>query len=223
MRKLLPVLIGLFFTVARVVAEPSVIVSHALSMHGTPKYKAGFTHFDYVNPEAPKAGRIVLHDIGTYDNFNRFAQRGLAAAGSETYFYDPLMVSSLDEPDSYYGLIARQVEYSTDFTWIIFHIDPAARFQDGSRITADDVRFSFNTFIEKGVPFLKQYYKPVTKVEVLDELRVKFTLASRDKEMLLSLAGTLILPKQFWQTRDFSEPITEVPLGSGQYTVVIYE
>jgi microcin C transport system substrate-binding protein len=192
-------------------------------MRGEPKYKAGFKHFDYVNPDAPKGGRVVLAAIGTYDTFHRFALRGLAAAGSETSFYDSLLVASADESGSYYGLIAEKVEHPTDYSWIIFHINPAARFQDGAPIRAEDVVYSFNTFMEKGTPQFRQYYEPVSKVEVLDPLRVKFTLASGDREMIISLGSTLILPKQFWDSRDFSEPITEVPLGSGAFTVADYK
>jgi microcin C transport system substrate-binding protein len=133
------------------------------------------------------------------------------------------MVSSLDETDSLYGLVAEKVEYPTDFTWIIFHIDPAARFQDGSRITAEDVVFTFKTFIEKGVPQFKQYYKLVTKVEALDPSRAKFSLSAGDKEMVLSLAGLPVLPKKYWEKHDFAEPLTEIPLGSGAYTVSDYK
>ncbi len=222
MRKLFLTVAGLFFALSWTAAEPRVIVSHALTMRGQPKYKAGFTHFDYVNPDAPKGGSVVMHAIGTYDNFHRYAQRGLPVAGSDT-FYDTLLVGSEDETDSYYGLIAEKVEYPTDNTWIIFHLNPAARFQDGSRITAEDVVFSFNLFMEKGVPQFRQYYKPVSKAEALDDLRVKFTLSPGDKEILLSLGSVKIMPKSFWKTRDFSEPLTEVPLGSGPFTVADYK
>ncbi|GAB1484211.1 extracellular solute-binding protein [Treponema sp.] len=199
-------------------AEPKIIVSHAISLRGEPKYKAGFKNFDYVNPAAPKGGSLVLHAIGTYDNFNRYAQRGVAASDS-TSFYDSLMVGSADETDSYYGLIAEKIEYPEDFTWITFHINPKARHQDGKRITSADVVFSFNTFMEKGVPQFKQYYKDVTKVEALDDLRVRFTLKEGDKELAIALCTLTILPKHYWEKHDFTEPLDTIPLGSGAYTV----
>lgn len=203
-------------------SPPKVIVSHAISLRGEPKYKAGFTRFDYAEPEAPKGGTVVYHAIGTYDNFHRYALRGLAAAAS-TAFYDQLMTSPDDEVDSIYGLIAEKVEYPEDSSWIVFHLNPKARHQDGKRITAEDVKFSFETFMAKGVPQFRQYFRNVAKVEALDAARVKFTLAEPDKEMLVSLGSLTILPKHYWESRDFSEPLSEVPLGSGAFTVVDYK
>lgn len=199
-----------------------VIVSHAISIRGEPKYPADFTHFEYVNPDAPKGGTLTLDAIGTYDNFNRYAQRGDAAVGSGD-LYDTLMTASDDEVEMYYGLIAEKVEYSTDYTWIIFHINPQARFQDGEPITAEDVVFSFNKFFNEGVPQFKQYYKNVENAEVLDLHRAKFTLNEGNKELLISLASLTILPKHYWEDKNFAEPSTEVPLGSGPLIVSDYK
>jgi microcin C transport system substrate-binding protein len=176
-----------------------------------------------VNPDAPKGGTLTLNSIGTYDNFHRFAQRGLAAAGSGYFFYDTLLVASDDEVEVYYGLIAEKLEYPEDFKWIIYHINPKAKHQDGRAITAGDVVFSFNKFIDQGVPQFKQYYKNVAGVEALDRYRVKFSLQEGDKEMLISLGSLTILPGHYWEPRDFTEPLTEIPLGSGAYTVKDYK
>ncbi len=203
-------------------AAPKLVVSHAIALLGEPKYKPGFTHFDYVNPDAPVGGTLALHDIGTYDNFHRYATRGVAAAGS-TLFYDTLMVGSLDEVEVYYGLIAEKVEYPDDFTYVIFHLNPKARFQDGKPITADDVVFSFNKFFNEGVPQFKTYYADVAKVEALDKARVKFTLKEPSKKMLIDLGGLTVLPRHYWESRKFSEPSTDIPLGSGAYTVKDYK
>jgi microcin C transport system substrate-binding protein len=218
-RAWLPLL--LLFLAAAAGAAPKTIVSHALALHGQPKYPAGFKHFDYVNPNAPKGGTLVSYAIGTYDNFNRYAQRGLAAVGS-TAFYDTLMTASEDEIQVYYGLIAEKVEYPEDYGWILFHLNPKARFQDGKQITAEDVVFSFNKFLTQGVPQFKQYYAKVAKAEALDARRVRFTLKEPDKELAISLAGLSILPKHYWESRKFSEPLTEIPVGSGAYTVSDY-
>lgn len=223
MRKLVVVLAILAVSIVGAGAQQGkTIVSHAISLRGEPKYKAGFKHFDYVNPAAPKGGSIAFHEIGTYDNFHRFAQRGVAAEGAAT-FYDTLMTSSADETDSYYGLIAEKIEYPSDFTWIVFHLNPKARHQDGKRITAADVVFSFNTFMEKGVPQFKQYYQDVAKAEALDEGRVRFTLKKSDKELMIALGTVTILPKHYWESRDFAEPLATVPLGSGAYTVADFK
>jgi microcin C transport system substrate-binding protein len=205
-----------------IVYAQDVIVSHAISMRGEPKYPADFTHFEYVNPDAPKGGMLTLYAIGTYDSFHRYAQRGSSADGIE-FLHDSLMIASGDEVEVYYGLIAEKVEYSSDYTWIIFHINPNARFQDGKPITADDVVFSFNTFFDKGVPQFKEYYKNVETVEALDTHRAKFTLKVANKELLVDLGGLTILPTHYWQERDFAEPSTEVPLGSGAMTISDYK
>jgi microcin C transport system substrate-binding protein len=199
-------------------AAPKIIVSHAISLHGAPKYRQVFAHFDYVNPDAPKGGFLRQSAIGTYDNFHRYAQRGIAAEGS-TSFYDTLMTGSEDEIEVYYGLIAEKVEYPDDFKWIVFHLNPKARHQDGKQITADDVVFSYNKFFDEGVPQFKQYYAGVAKVEALDKLRVRFALKEGDKALLVSLAQLTVLPKHYWEKRKFSDPLTEIPLGSGAYTV----
>ncbi len=203
-------------------ASADVVISHALAMRGEPKYPAGFRQFDYVNPNAPKGGMVTFYTLGTYDSFNRYAQRGDPAVASDS-FNDSLMVNSADEIDVSYGLIAEKVEYDSDYNWIIFHINPRARHQDGKPITAEDVVFSFNKFVEEGVPQFKSYYSLVEKVEAMDRLRAKFTLSEPDKETMIALGGLTILPEHYWESHDLSEPLDEVPLGSGPYTVSDYK
>ena len=200
------------------VNEDGVIVSHAISLRSEPKYPEDFEHFSYVNPNAPKGGSIVFGSLGTYDTFHRYALRGDSAPMSDS-FYDSLMVSSSDEIEVYYGLIAEKIEYPPEYDWIIFHLRPQARFQDGKAILAEDVVFSFNTFLEQGVPQFRAYYEPVNSVEALDERRVKFTLSKPSKAMLIDLGQLRIIPRQFWEDRDFGEPIQEIPLASGPYKV----
>jgi microcin C transport system substrate-binding protein len=212
----------LFIAASFLAAAPKIIVATALSLHGAPKYPEGFDHFDYVNPAAPKGGGLRQWVMGTYDNFNRYALRGVAAAGSDA-LYDTLMTGSEDEIEVYYGLIAEKVEYPDDYSWIIFRLNPKAEAQDGSQITADDVVFSFNKFFNEGVPQFKQYYSGVAKVEALDKLRVKFTLKRGDKAMMISLASLNVIPKKYWESRKFGEPSTEVPLGTSAYTIKDYK
>lgn len=214
--------IAAFALGAIVSAASQATVSYALAMHGSPKYPAGFDHFDYVNPDAPKGGTLRQSVIGTYDNFNRFADRGVSAALSEGYFFDPLMVASADEIDVYYGLIAEKVEYPADFLWIIFDINPKARAQDGKPITSGDVVFSFDKFMTEGVPQYRQYYAGV-KVEALDALRVKFTLKTGDRALAVGLASLTILPKSYWSGHKLTDPLTAIPVGTGAYTVKDYK
>jgi microcin C transport system substrate-binding protein len=198
-------------------AAPRVIISNAISVHSKPRYPMGFTHFDYVNPDAPKGGTLRMGALDSFDNLNRYSERGNYAAASES-LYDTLMTASEDEQEVYYGLVAEKVEYPEDSGWIIFHINPKARFQDGAPITAADVVFTFTKFMAEGVPQFRLYYKDVA-VQALDTLRVKFTLKKGDKALLVSLAGLSVIPPQYWRTHKLNEPLTEPPLGSGAYVL----
>ena len=163
MKKQYYLAILIFFVAGSLTIAADVIVSHALAMRGEPKYPAGFKHFDYVNPNAPKGGMLTQYTLGTYDTFNRYGRGDWAAAS--TSFYDSLMVGSDDEVEVYYGLVAEKVEYDSDYRWIIFHVNPKARHQDGKPITAEDVVFSFNKFVDQGVPQFKSYFSLVEKTE----------------------------------------------------------
>lgn len=120
----------------------SIQESVAFAIIGEPKYAAGFSHFDYVNPQAPKGGTLTLAAIGTFDNFNRYALRGNPAVRTEA-LYDPLFTTSDDEPGSYYPLIAERARYAGDYSWMEIALNPRARFHDGTPITAQDVAFAF--------------------------------------------------------------------------------
>jgi len=207
---------------ADVTKEVNVIKSHAFAEHGEPKYPADFSHFDYVNPNAPKGGELLLATTGTYDSFNRYASRGDAEINSEA-FYDPLMIGSDDELGVVYPLIAESLEYPEDYTWVVFNLNPKARFQDGEPITSADVVFTFNKFMQQGVPFVKNYYKGVQEVTALNPHKVKFSFSESNRDYISALASFKILPKQYWGERDFSQPLNEPPLGSGAYTVSDYK
>ena len=194
------------------------VISHTFSSFSNPMYPPNFPHFDYVNPDAPKGGTLRLAVQGTYDTFHRYGQRGDwdPLMGN---FYDTLMAPSADEIDALYPLIAERIEYAKDFSHVIFHIDPRARFQDGEPVTAEDAVFSFNKFFNEGVPQFANYYSAVTGVEAVERLKVRFDLDEPSRELIASLAQLTILPPQFWRDRDFAEPLQEVPLGSGRWTV----
>ncbi len=216
MKKLIFLMI--LFWSSSIWAAPQVILTHALALHGEPKYPADFTHFEYADPNALKGGTLTRGARGTYDNLHRYAQRGVSAAGS-SILYDSLLVESADEIESYYGLIAEKIEYPEDFTWMTFHLHPQARFQDGTPLTAEDVVYSFNTFFEKGVPQFKQYYQDVSEVVALDPHKVRFSVKEGNKEMLLSLGGIPVISRHFWESHDFSEPLTTPPVGSSAYQI----
>ena len=218
---LLAACLGWYGTVAQA-EDSAVITAHGIAMHGDLKYPANFTHFDYARPDAPKGGNIVLSGYGTFDSFNPFVPKGDAEAHIGL-LYDTLLTGSSDEPFSEYALIAEKVEYPEDRSWIIFHINPKARFHDGAPITAADVVFSFNTLLEKGQPYYRAYYADVANVEALDAQRVKFTSRSgKNRELVLILGQIQILPKHFWQNREFAANL-EIPLGNGPYRIKSFD
>ncbi|MCW8884149.1 MAG: extracellular solute-binding protein [Motiliproteus sp.] len=205
-------------------SSASVQVSHGIAMHGDLKYGPDFTHFEYANPDAPKGGKVRLSAIGTaFDNLNPFILKGNAAAASDSP-YESLTTRSNDEAFSEYGLIAESVEMPNDRSWVIFNIRPEARWHDGKPITADDVVFSLDTLKEKGHPRFRFYYAGVEKAEKLGERRVKFFFGGPENRELPLIVGQLpILPKHYWQDRDFSKTTLEPPLGSGAYKISKFE
>jgi microcin C transport system substrate-binding protein len=193
--------------------------SHGLSIHGDLKYPPGFTHFAYVNPRAPKGGSVTLAAIGTFDNLNPFILKGVPAAGITTTF-DTLTVASSDEPASEYGLVAESIETPPDRSWVAFTLRPTARFHDGSPITVEDVRWTFETLRTKGHPLYRSYYAQVASVEVTGPRTVHFAFKPGDNRELPVIVGQLpVLSKAYWATRDFTKTTLEAPLGSGPYKV----
>ncbi|WP_372956847.1 extracellular solute-binding protein [Marinobacter sp.] len=194
-------------------------------MHGEPAYGPGFEHFDYVNPEAPKGGRLRLAvRANGYDSFNPFVVRGVAAAGINSYLYETLLVSSDDEPFSAYGLIAESIETPEDRSYVVYNLRPEARFHDGHPITAEDVAFTFNTLMEDGHPFYRSYYGGVEEVTVESEHRVRFDFGDTDnRELPLILGQMPVLPAHYWEERTFGEKGLTPPLGSGPYRIKEFE
>lgn len=200
-------------------SSQNIIKSHAIAMHGDVKYGRDFTHFDYANPSAPKGGKIRRSSIGTFDSLNPFIAKG-NVDGNIGATYDTLMAHSSDEAFSIYGLIAESVEYPEDRSWITFNLNPKARFHDGTKITAEDVVFSFNILMEKGHPIFKQMYAGVDKVEALSKQSVKFSFADKEnRELILVVGDIAVLPKHYWQDKDFSKTSLQIPLGSGPYQI----
>lgn len=199
-------------------ADVSVIEARSIALRGEPKYADDFTHFEYVNPAAPKGGSLRSQAIGTFDSFNRYGQRGDRVVNSEV-LYDTLMVDSADEIEVYYPLIAEKIRYADDYSFITFFINPKARFSDGQPITAQDVAFTFEKFKIQGVPQFAKYYEFVSDVSVSGDYEVTFTLDGADREQMMSLVSLSILPEHYWQAFDLSEPLKTVPVGSGPMTI----
>ncbi|MGF1685420.1 extracellular solute-binding protein [Photobacterium japonica] len=201
----------------------TVVESRTLVGFGSAKYVDDFLHFDYVNPNAPKGGKVVYAQVGTFDSFNRYASRGVSAAGSDTV-YDTLFVSSSDEIDSYYPLIAEKVRYPQDYAWMEVDINPNARFHDGQPITAADVAFTFDKFMKEGVAQYKVYFKDVDAVTAVKPLTARITMKTPNREVLLALVqGMTVLPMHYWQDKNLSEPLNTPPIGSSAYKISDYK
>lgn len=199
-----------------------IITKTAFSLIGEPKYSTDFTHFDYVNPDAPKGGTIKLAEIGNYDNFNRRASRGVPERNSGG-LYESLFMQSGDELTSYYPLLASSITFSDNYQWAEVSINPAAHFSDGVPVTAQDVAFTFNKMMTEGVPQYRAYYKGV-KVEAIDQYRVRFELPAQNREQLLTFVGDFyVLPQHFWQDKNLAEPLSTPPIGSAPYLISDYK
>ncbi|HAV1920114.1 TPA: ABC transporter substrate-binding protein [Enterobacter hormaechei subsp. steigerwaltii] len=192
--------------------------STAFAVIGEPKYAVNFNHYDYVNPAAPKGGNVTLSATGTFDNFNRFALRGVAAARTES-LYDTLFVTSDDEPGSYYPLVAENVRYADDFNWAEIAINPRARFHDGTPVSARDVAFTFHKFMTEGVPQFRLVYKGTT-VKAIAPLTVRIELPEPNKENMLSLFSLPVMPESFWKNHKLSDPLSTPPLAGGPYRII---
>lgn len=201
------------------IAAAGAVPTHGVALYGDPKYPAGFTAFDYVNPDAPRGGVLRQAAYGAFDTLNPFVLNGIAPAGIGLT-HDTLMKSSADEPFTLYGLIADEVDISPDRTRVAFHINPRARFSDGSPITADDVVFSFERLRDQGVPAYRAYYRDVARVETPDSLTVVFHLGQgHNRELPLILGELPVLSRAWWQGRDFTKTDLDIPVSSGPYRI----
>jgi microcin C transport system substrate-binding protein len=206
-------------------AAPERVWRHGLSLFGEPQYAAGFKHFDYVNPAAPKVGTVRQIAFGTFDNFNQVISgiKGSLGLGTEL-FTETLTTPALDEVSSDYGLLAEAISYPDDRSTVTYRLRAIAHWQDGKPVTPDDVVYSFNTF-KKNSPQLAAYYRHVTKAEQSGEHDVTFTFDGPGNRELPQIVGQLpVLPKHWWEgadkagkKRDVAQTTLEPPLGSGPY------
>ena len=194
------------------------------AMHGDVKYPAGFKHFDYVNPDAPKGGAVKMEAIGTFDSFNPFILRGVPA-GAITATFDTLMVPSGDEPFTMYCLVCKTIEVPRDRSWAEFTLRSEARFHDGSPITPADVIWTFDTLRTQGHPIYRSYYRDVLKAEQTGPETVKFIFrpGTTNRELPLILGQLPVLSKTYWTGREFDKTTLDPPLGSGPYKVDSFE
>lgn len=199
-------------------AEPR----HGLSVFGELKYPADFKHFDYVNADAPKGGRMVTMGTGganTFDTLNQFILKGDAAQGLD-FLFDVLMVRAQDEPDAVYGLVAKSADVAPDGMSVTFKLRPEAKFSDGSKLTAEDVAFTFGLLKEKGHPAIAMTLHDVVSAEALDPETVRYTFkGTLVRDLPIIVAQLPVLSKAYYTAQPFEETSLKPPLGSGPYKI----
>ena len=193
---------------------------HAIAMHGEPALPPDFTAFRYVNPDAPKGGRLVRGVLGTFDSLNPFIVKGLAPPELRGAVYESLLVRGYDEPFTLYGLLARTVDTDDERSYVTFDLDPRATFADGKPVTAADVIFSWELLRDHGRPNYRTYYTKVARATALGDRTVRFDIAADgDRELPLILGLMPILPRHAIDAAHFEETSLAPPLASGPYKV----
>ncbi|NML29924.1 extracellular solute-binding protein [Paraburkholderia antibiotica] len=216
---------------ASLLASLPAHAAHAIAQYGEPKYPAGFAHFDYVNPDAPKGGTLVLANpsrLTSFDKFNPFTLRGNAAPGLELMF-ESLAVGSADEVATVYGLLADDIVVAPDGLSVTFHINPRARFSNGDPVTADDVKFSLDTLKSpRAAPQYASIFSGIKRAVVVDPRTVRFEFVERNRELPL-LAGSMPVFSRKWGMKPdgsripFDQLAFEKPIGSGPYLIESYD
>ena len=193
---------------------------HAIAMHGEPALPENFAAFPYVNPHAPKGGRLVQGVLGTFDSLNPLIVKGLAVPEIRGYAVESLMVRGYDEPFTLYGLLAQSVETDAARSFVTFTLNPAARFADGRSVTAADIVFSWRLLRDHGRPNHRTYYAKVANAQPIGARTVRFDLAgSDDRELPLILGLMPVLARHAVDPATFEDSSLSAPLGSGPYVV----
>nr|WP_242500373.1 extracellular solute-binding protein [Tropicimonas sp. IMCC6043] len=196
---------------------------HGIAMYGDPALPPDFTALPYVNPDAPKGGRITLSEVGSFDSLNPFILKGRSVYGQRNYGYESLMGRNWDEPFTLYGLLAESIETGPNREWVEFTLRPEARFSDGSPVTVEDILWSFETLGTLGHPRYQGAWDKVETAEAVDERTVRFTFNTEDNELPLILGLRPILKKSTYDDRPFDESSLEPPVGSGPYVIADFE
>ncbi|MDG1288022.1 MAG: extracellular solute-binding protein [Rickettsiales bacterium] len=193
--------------------------NHALVLFGSPKYSADFTHFDYAHPNAPKGGTAKMASSSSFDSVNAFILKGVKAPGLNL-IYDSLMTGALDEPQTYYPLLAKRFKLADDKSWIEFELNSKATWQDGRPVTPEDVIWTLETLKTKADPVYRITYQPLEKADKTGPNRVRITFTDDTNREAPILAATLpILPKHYYETVEFERTTLTPPVASGPYRI----
>lgn len=233
LRYLLPRLGTLLLALAALPALAAPALSHGYAHLSSLKYSPSFTHFDWVNPQAPKGGQLKIMALGSFDSLNPYILKGTSPINTADFYQygvselnAPLMAGhgvfdpSGDEPASSYGLIAESIQYAPELDWVVFNLRKEASFHDGHPITAADVEFSYQTLLEQGHPQYRNYLQEVERVEILNTHRIRFIFKrANNPQLILNLGDLPVLPKHYWTARNFAQTSFAPPLGSGPYRI----
>ena len=219
--------VSLVSTGSVVNADQANIKAHGFNFFGELKYPRDFQHLDYVNPNAPKGGEISIWGFGTFDSMNPYSRKGRAASLSSAPF-ESLLVETGDEIGSSYGLLAESIEYPADQKWVIFQLRKEAKFSDGTPVTADDVAFTYNLFLEQGLPSYRAVLAEIVQgVEVIGPYTIKYTFSEQaSKRDAIPIVGGLPVKSQAWFERSqarLDESRMEPAIGSGPYILDGFE
>lgn len=211
---------------AAMCASPSW-AAHAYAQFGDIKYPAGFDHFDYVNPKAPKGGNFALvapTQASSFDKYNPFTLKGTAPPGLETLVFETLLEGNFDEPATAYGLLAEDVSVAPDGMSVTFRLHPKARFHNGDPVLAADVKHSFEVLTSKqAAPQYPAFFSAVSKVTVLGERSIRFDFRQPDAELPLQVGKLPVFSRQWGmvsgKAKPFDQIVTEHPIASGPYRI----
>ena len=194
---------------------------HGIAWGEELKYPPGFSHFEYVNPAAPKGGSVNLDGYGSFDKLNPFTLKGIAAAGIGTLMFETLAEPSKDEPFSMYGLLADDIRFAEDGLSITFRLNAAARFSDGSPVTAEDVRHSFVTLTSRQAhPRYRQSFADVARARVIDARTIRFDFKRRNHELHMIIGIQMPVFSRNWgKGKNFTDLIEDEPIASGPYRI----
>lgn len=201
--------------------------AHGFALHGDLKYPADFKYFDYVNPDAPVGGTLVLANPDrrtSFDKFNPFTLKGTAAPGLNALMFESLLISSADETASAYGLLADDVTVAPDELSVVFHIRPEARFSNGDPVLASDVKYSYDMLMSKASsPGYRSMCMDVKSVIVTGERSVRFDFKQRNRELPLIVGSLPVFSKKWTQAVPFEKLTFEEPVTSGPYIIDRYD
>ena len=214
---------GLAFLSIFLLPQMMAVAAPSIALGYTPKYPANFKHFDYVNPKAPKGGKLRLSGFGNFDSFNPFILKGVSVDGLGDLIFESLMVQSADEPYSLYGHIASDIKLAKNKLSVTFKINPLAKFSDGSPILAKDVKISFDTVkSKKGHPYYRFYWADIKEAIIINNRTIRFKFVRKNPELHLIAAQIPVFSHKWVKDKSFDKLSRTLPIGSGPYTIEKY-